>query len=405
MSTYRYKAVTASGTVVEGEMEAASQAAVIQQLHESGHVPVRAEEVRRSASTSWLSRDIGGGRVKLRDVAILTRELSTLLEAGLPLDRAIEIIITVSENERLRKRLVRVLEQVRGGSPLSRAMEEHKDIFPAYYVSLVRAGEQGGALEAVLARLADFVEKSVTIRENVTSALIYPAILVVMAVLSIILLLGFVIPQLRPLFEDAGQALPVSTQVIIGLGEFVREYWWAMAAFVVVAVLIVRAQIRTPTGRLGWHGLLLRLPLFGDLLRKTEIARFSRTLGTLLGNGVAVLNALAIVSDTLTNTVIARAVREAAVQVKEGRRLAEPLMAAKVFPPLAVHMVRVGEETGQLNDMLLKVADIYDREVQRSIERMLALLVPVLTVALGALVAAIILSVLSAILSVNRLGL
>lgn len=405
MSTYRYKAVTASGTVVEGEMEAASQAAVIQQLHESGHVPVRAEEVRRSASTSWLSRDIGGGRVKLRDVAILTRELSTLLEAGLPLDRAIEIIITVSENERLRKRLVRVLEQVRGGSPLSRAMEEHKDIFPAYYVSLVRAGEQGGALEAVLARLADFVEKSVTIRENVTSALIYPAILVVMAVLSIILLLGFVIPQLRPLFEDAGQALPVSTQVIIGLGEFVREYWWAMAAFVVVAVLIVRAQIRTPTGRLGWHGLLLRLPLFGDLLRKTEIARFSRTLGTLLGNGVAVLSALAIVSDTLTNTVIARAVREAAVQVKEGRRLAEPLMAAKVFPPLAVHMVRVGEETGQLNDMLLKVADIYDREVQRSIERMLALLVPVLTVALGALVAAIILSVLSAILSVNRLGL
>lgn len=404
MSTYRYKAVTATGTVVEGEMEAASQAAVIQQLHDSGHVPVRAEEVKRSAGTSWLSRDIGG-RVKLRDVAILTRELATLLEAGLPLDRALEIIITVSENDRLRKRLVRVLEQVRGGAPLSRAMEENKDIFPNYYVSLVRAGEQGGALEAVLERLADFVEKSVAIRENVTSALIYPAILVVMAILSIILMLGFVIPQLKPLFEDAGQALPVSTQIIIGLGELVQHYWWAMAAFVAGAAVILRSQIRTPAGRLAWHGFLLRLPLFGDLLRKTEIARFSRTLGTLLGNGVAVLSALAIVADTLTNTVIARAVREAAVQVKEGRRLAEPLMTARVFPPLAIHMVRVGEETGQLHDMLLKVADIYDREVQRSVERLLALLVPVLTVGLGALVAGIILSVLSAILSVNRLGL
>jgi general secretion pathway protein F len=405
MSTYHYRAVTSAGRVVEGEMEAGSQSAVISRLHDLGHVPIHAEEIARGTLASWLTRDLFAGRaVSRKRVGLVTRELATLLGAGLPLDRSFEILVELAEKENVRTLLARVLDGVRGGASLADAMAAQGGTFPPFYVSMVRAGESGGALESVLARLADFLEKSQAMLENVRSALIYPAILLGMAGLSLVVLLTVVVPEFKPLFEDAGEALPAATQAIIVVGEVLGRYGWLIALGVIGLVWALRRQLADPAFRFRWDGLMLGLPLFGDLVRKIQVARFSRTLGTLLENGVTLLSALAIVKETLGNAVMARAVEGLAVGLKEGQGLAGPLAVAGVFPNLAVQLVRVGEETGQLEDMLIKVADIYDREAQRTIQRLLSLLVPMLTIGLGFLIAGIIASVLVAFLSVNELA-
>ncbi|MEE9139279.1 MAG: type II secretion system F family protein [Alphaproteobacteria bacterium] len=405
MSTYHYRAVTSAGRVVEGEMEAGSQSAVISRLHDLGHVPIHAEEIARGTLASWLTRDLFAGRaVSRKRVGLVTRELATLLGAGLPLDRSFEILVELAEKENVRTLLARVLDGVRGGASLADAMAAQGGTFPPFYVSMVRAGESGGALESVLARLADFLEKSQATLESVRSALIYPAILLGMAGLSLVVLLTVVVPEFKPLFEDAGEALPAATQAIIVVGEVLGRYGWLIALGVIGLVWALRRQLADPAFRFRWDGLMLGLPLFGDLVRKIQVARFSRTLGTLLENGVTLLSALAIVKETLGNAVMARAVEGLAAGLKEGQGLAGPLAVAGVFPNLAVQLVRVGEETGQLEDMLIKMADIYDRESQRTIQRLLSLLVPVLTIGLGFLIAGIIASVLVAFLSVNELA-
>ena len=405
MPTFHYKAVSSSDEVVEGKMEARSQSAVIERLHELGHLPIRADEVPQGKPAGWLTRDLFAERpVSRKAVGLVTRELATMLGAGLPLERSLEILVNLAEKENLRKLLVRVLDGVRGGSSLADAMAAEGGTFPRFYVSMVRAGESGGALDAVLARLADFLEKAQALTESVRSALIYPAILLVMAGLSVVVLLTVIVPEFKPLFEDAGEALPLATQIIVGLGEVFARYWWLMGLAVVAAVWLLRRRLANPAFRYRWDGLILRLPLFGDLVKKIQVARFSRTLGTLLRNGVTLLSALAIVRETLGNAVIARAIEALTAGLKEGQGLAEPLAAAAVFPNLSIQLVRVGEETGQLEEMLIKVADIYDREVERTIQRLLDLLVPALTIGLGVLIAVIIASVLVAFLSVNELA-
>lgn len=405
MPTFRYKAVSAADEVVEGEMEARSQSAVIERLQELGHLPIRADEVAESKPAGWLSRDLfADRRVPRKAVGLITRELATMQGAGLPLDRSLEILVGMAEKENMRKLLVRVLDAVRGGASLADAVAAEGGAFPRFYVSMVRAGESGGALDSVLARLADFLEKSQALTESIRSALIYPAILLAMAGLSVVLLLTVVVPEFKPLFEDAGEALPVATRIIVGLGEVFARYWWLIALAVVSAAWLLRRRLANPAFRYRWDGLILRLPLFGELVKKIQVARFARTLGTLLQNGVALLGALAIVKDTLGNAVIARAVEEVSARIKEGQGLAEPLAAARVFPDLAIQLVRVGEETGRLEDMLIRVADVYDLETQRTIQRLLDLLVPVLTIGLGLLIAVIIASVLVAFLSVNELA-
>ncbi|MFQ5984829.1 MAG: type II secretion system F family protein [Alphaproteobacteria bacterium] len=404
MPTYRYKAVTDSGNVVEDDMEAPSQSAVIERLHDLGHLPIRADEIKGPSQGGWLRRRLfATRRVSHRDVGLVTRELATLLQAGLPLDRSLEIVKNLAEKEGVSEMLAQVLDRVRGGVSLADAMASQGRAFPRFYVSMVRAGETGGALDTVLGRLADFMEKSQALTENVKSALVYPIILLTMAGVSVVLLLTVVIPQFTPLFEDAGEALPVAAQILVSVGEVFQHYWWAIGLAIVGLVLLARRELSSPVRRYRWDRVLLRSPLVGDLVAKLAAARFSRTLATLLRNGVPVITALSIVKDTLGNTVMARAVEGVAARVKEGQGLAQPLMAAQVFPDLAISLVRVGEETGQLEQMLDKVAEIYDREVQRTVERMLALLVPVLTIGLGVLIAAIIVSVLTAILSVNQL--
>jgi general secretion pathway protein F len=299
--------------------------------------------------------------------------------------------------------LERVQEKVRGGSSLADALEA-QGAFSRFYLNMIRAGEAGGALEVVLKRLTEFLERSQALRETVTSALIYPIILLSVSALSVIILLTFVVPQFQQLFADAGRALPLATQIVIAVGDGFRHYWWVGAMLIVLLVAILRQQLSQPVSRARWDRWFLSLPLFGDFIAKVETARLSRTLGTLLGNGVSLLNALTIVRETLTNQVLATALGEVAEHVKTGRGLAEPLLEAGSFPKLAVQMIRVGEETGQLQEMLLQVADTYDGEVQTAVKRMLTLLEPALILGLGVIIAGIIMSILVAILSLNELA-
>ena len=400
MPLYRYKAVSRAGEMIEGELAGADKGAVIERLHQLGHTPIRADEVSGGGG-GWLARPLlGTGRIGRREIAVFTREMATLLGAGLTLERALEILAGLSDHEPTRRMLARLLETIRSGASFADALAAQGAAFPRYYVSMVRAGEAGGALEQVLARLGDYMERAQALRESVRSALIYPTIVAVMAGGAIVMLLTVVLPQFTPLFEDAGAALPPSTRIVVAVGEAVEDYGWAGLAVLLALALLIRQQLASPALRARWDALLLRLPLAGDLIAKAETARFSRILATLLSNGVPMLSALAIVKDTLANRVTAKAIEDIGTSLKEGEGLAEPLAKARHFPALSAQLVRVGEETGQLEQMLHKVADIYDQEVRRAVDRMLALLVPGMTLALGGLIALIIGSILSAMFSV-----
>ncbi len=404
MPQFRYKAISATGETLEGEMEAPDQAAVVQRLQSAGHLPISTDSAAAAGAGSVLSRDLfARRRANRRDVQMLTRELATLVHAGLPLGRSFEILIDLNDEPVVSALLEAILESISGGASLADAMAEQSGIFPRYYLSMIQAGEAGGTLDVVLARLSDFMERSQAMRESVRSALIYPVILVAMSLIAVVILLSVVVPRFRPLFEDAGQALPISTQIVVGLGDAFAHYWWLILGLVVVAGVALRWQLARPAFRLGWDRMLLALPLLGDVIVRAEVARFARTLGTLIGNGVGLLGALSLATNTVGNSSLASNLEEVSDAVRQGRPLAEPLRRSGQFPPLATHLISVGEETGRLEDMLLKAAEIYDQEVSRAIERMLALLVPVLTIVLGLVIAGIIGSILAAILSVYQL--
>lgn len=405
MPLYRYKAVTPTGEMQEGDLEGPAQAAVVDRLQSMGLIAILVEETSTRVATRGGSSVFGKSRVSQEDVAVFTQEIATLLKAGLPLDRCLEILIGLSANEPVRQLMTQMREEVRGGAALSKAMEAHPLVFNRFYLNMIRAGEAGGALEVVLQRLNEFMERSRDLRDTVKSALIYPAILVGVAVLSVVVLLMWVVPQFSQMFEESGKALPLPTQIVIAAGDFFRDYWWAMAAAIFGVYAWFTRQMQAPASRYRWDKRLLGLPLVGDLVGKLEVARFSRTLGTLLGNGVTLLTALSIVKETLNNTVMSEGLSTVATQLKEGKGLGKPLMETGLFPKLAVHLVQVGEETGKLQEMLIRVADIYDREVHTTVKRMLSLMEPVLILGLGLVIGGIIMSILVAILSVNDLAL
>jgi general secretion pathway protein F len=405
MARYRYEAVDAAGETVRDQIDAATAEAAVEQLRDQGLLPLAVSEAKGGLLGGGLARPLFSKRQGLsrKTIMLLTQQLASLLAAGMPLDRALTILIGVSEDERGQALLGRVQEKVRGGSTLADALEA-QGAFSRFYLNMIRAGEAGGALETVLKRLTEFLERSQALRETVTSALIYPIILLSVAALSVIILLAFVVPQFQRLFADAGKALPLATQIVIAVGDGFRHYWWVGLVVIGLIIVVVRQRLSQPEQRLRWDRGLLRLPLFGDLMAKGETARLSRTLGTLLGNGVSLLNALSIVRETLSNQVLANGLGEVVEHVKTGRGLAEPLSETGHFPKLAVQMIRVGEETGQLQEMLLQVADTYDGEVQTAVKRLLTLLEPALILILGVIIAGIIMSILVAILSLNQLA-
>lgn len=405
MTEFHYVAVDAASQTIEGRMDAASKSAVVERLHAAGHVPIRIEEIGLLALQNMdVTELFRGRRVTRRSLALITSQLATLLHAGLALDESLGILADLIERPRERQALLTLREKISGGATLADAMAAQPKVFPGFYVSMVRAGEAGASLEAVLSRLAEFLERSEAAKEHVKSALMYPAIVAVTCCLSIAVLLMFVVPRFRPLFEQAGPALPTAARLLLAVSDFVDAYWWAGILIPVLIALLIVAQFKRPASRAQWERLFLKLPLVGELIAKVEVVRFSRTLGTLLKNGVSLLAALAITRETISNQVFVGAVNHVLEQVKTGKGLAGPLAQTKVFPALAIHLIRVGEESGRQEEMLFKISEIFETETRRSIDRMLALLGPVITVVLGLVVAGVIGSILTAILSVYDLA-
>jgi general secretion pathway protein F len=299
--------------------------------------------------------------------------------------------------------LGRVRNDVRGGASLSKALESQRGVFSRFFINMIRAGEAGGSLPAVLVRLAEFMERAKAMRATVTSALIYPVILTVVALASVVILLIAVVPKFKPIFEQSGKALPLVTQMVVSAADLLRNYWWAIIIVLTLLAYTVIKRFQDPVARFNWDRRMLSWPLVGDLAGKIEMARFSRTLGTLLGNGVPLVGALGIVRETMANGWMAEAVGQVARELKEGRGLGRPMMETGRFPMLAVHMIMVGEETGRLDEMLMQVAETYDVEVDQSIKKLLAVLEPAMILIMALMVGAIILSMLTAMLTIYDL--
>jgi general secretion pathway protein F len=404
MPRFRYKATTLDGQVIEGEMEATDRDGVIARIQAADQIPIRADPVR--AGLPRLGRGLGGGggrRLTAKQIETFTQELSALLQAGLPLDRALQIMLDVEEQPGVARLIEEVQQAVRGGASLSAALARQGGTFSAFYTNMIRAAEAGGRLEVGLQRLVEYLDKARMLREKVLAALIYPAVLVTMAGLSLLVILTYVIPKVTEIFDDVGAELPLATRIVIGAADLFREYGWLVLLGILAGGWLVRRMLTTPAGRLRWDRRSLGIPLVGGLIRRIETARFTRSMAVLLANGLPLLSALTIARDILSNRVMAAALTEASESVKAGRGLAEPLMVQGLFPKLALQMMKVGEETGQLEEMLLRVADTYDRETANAVQRLLGLLEPVLIVGLGIVIGGIIMSVLVAIVSVNEL--
>jgi general secretion pathway protein F len=405
MPKFRYTAVKELSESVEGYMDAASKFAVINRLHASGHTPIRVDEVGISAIAGIdVAELFRSRRISHTTLALITRQLAMLLRAGLALDEALRILAELVDRKHEKECLQSLLERISGGTTLADAMAAQTKVFPEFYISMVRAGEVGASLEAVLGRLAEFLERSLASKETIRSALLYPLVVAFVCCSSIAILFAFVIPRFRPVFEQAGDALPSSTRMLLAVSDFINDFWWAGLLSIVLVVIAARWHFSDPVRRQQWDRLSLRIPLFGELIRKIEVVHFARTLGTLLKNGVSLLQALTITRETIRNRIFIEAIDTVIDHVKSGKGLAEPLNQTKAFPPLAVHLIRVGEEAGRQEEMLLDIADIFETETRRTINRMLTLLGPVLTVGMGVVVAGVIGSILTAVLSVYDLA-
>ena len=401
MAQFRYRAVNDTGEMLQGQMEAASVEEVIGRLQDQGHTPLEARPTDGVGGSSGLAALFKRGPFTGDQLAQFTHQLATLLGAGQPLDRALSILLDLPEGEHAKKLVERVRDRVRGGNTLSSALDEEHGVFPKLYVSLVRAGETGGSLEETLRRLADYLERAQLMRGNIVNALIYPAFLMVGVLGSLVLLLAYVVPQFVPIFADMQVPIPFITQVVLALGNALQSWWWLILLVLGGGIFFWRARLREPAMRLAWHTRLLSLRVVGPLLLKVETARIARTLGTLLKNGVPLLSSLTIARQVTSNLALDAALSQAHEQVKGGSGLSLALGQSKLFPRLAMQMVQVGEEAGQLDTMLLKVADTFELESKRAIDRLLAALVPALTIVMTVMVAFIMAAILLPLLSLT----
>jgi len=405
MPVFRYKAVASDGQVLSGEIEAPTKESAIAKLQGSGYLPISADEInsKHEFFRNFISRFKKTDTASSKDIIVFTRELATLLEAGLPLDGALDTMANISSSPAVKTLVTNVHNRVREGIALSDAMAEQGGIFNRLYLNMIRAGEAGGSMQLIIDRLADYMERMGELRSTIVTALIYPAILLIISFLSLFVMLTFVVPKFVPLFDDVGQALPLLTQVVFGVAGLFQGYWWALLFLLALGAWIFDKQIADTDKRLRFDAWMLDLPYLGELIKQMEITRFTRTLGTLLTNGVPVLSAVTLVRDVISNSAISGVMDAVVASLAQGQRLARPLKESNYFPVLAVQLIEIGEESGQLESMLMKIADIYDKEIQTSIKRLLALFEPVLIVGLGGLIAIIIFSILQPMLGLTDL--
>ena len=402
MAEFLYKATTLSGQTVEGSMDGKDEAAVVQSLHHMGYIPIRIGSVESKEREFQLSSFIPH-RVGIRDLLIFTQEFSTLLSSGLPIDRSLNILGSLTENRRLRETVKDVLQKVEGGSSLAEALGFHSRVFPKLYVNMVRAGEAGGFLETIFSRLTRYLQSAKEVRETLVSVMIYPLILTFVSGVSIVILVTFVVPRFARIFSDMGQAIPIPTQIVLAISHFIRDYWWIGLSFIFLVYFGFKVYTRQEERRFRWDQFKLRWIIIGDLIKKVEVARFARTLGTLLQSGVSILSALNLVKEISQNRAVSRAIGAIHDRLREGKGISKSLVETSVFPPLAVHMIGVGEETGRLDEMLVRVAETYEENVQNALKRFVSLLEPAVILIMGGLVGFIVISMLLAIFSINEI--
>ncbi len=402
MTEYLYKATTLGGQTVEGSMEGKDEETIVQSLHQLGYIPIRIVSAEGKEAGFHLASFLPQ-RVRIRDLLSFTQEFSTLVSAGLPIDRSLNILGTLTENERLRGAVRDILKRVEEGNSLAEALGYHPRIFPKIYVNMVRAGESGGFLETILSRLAQYLQSTKEVRDYLVSVMIYPLILTFVSGISIAILVTFVIPRFARIFSDMGQAIPLPTQIILTFSQLVRGYWWVGLGTVILIYLGWKMYTQDEERKLKWDRSKLRWMAMGDLIKKVEVARFSRTLGTLLQSGVSILPALNLVKEISQNRAVSRSIAHIHDRLREGKGISKSLEETEVFPPLAVHMIGVGEETGRLDEMLIRVAETYEVNVQTTVKRFVSLLEPLIILVMGLVVGFIVVSMLLAIFSINEI--
>jgi len=402
MPQFSYKAIGRDGKALDGVIEAAGLELASRDLRSQGLTLLKLEA---GAANFTGTEDVIEGKPPSREhILSFTSELAVLLRAGLPLDRALKVLIEMAVHPQMKHLLAQLLKSVKGGKALSQGLIQREDIFGNFYINMVRSAEASGQLPEVLERLVEYLENSKATRDSVISALIYPSILFVVAMLAIVGMLGFVVPQFDTLFADMGEALPLMTRMVIGAAEFVKSYFWFIVVVVAGLVLYLRNWAASEKGKAELHEKLLKAPIAGGIIFEFEVSKFARTAGTLLGNGVPMLQAISIAIDTVENIVIKEALGVLPPAVKAGQRMSSALDKTGMFTPMVIQMIRVGEESGSLGEMMLELARVFDGHVQANVKRALTLLEPVLILSMGIVIAFIIISILMGILSVNDLA-
>jgi general secretion pathway protein F len=394
MPAYSYRSTTQEGVIMEGVLEAHDEKSVLSMLKNSGLIPLKIKLQKNGFRTEKFSF-----KSAKNEVPTFTTELYALLGAGLPLDRSLNILAEITENKKMKDIISSVLRSIREGSTFSDALEKHPLVFSGLYVNMIRAGESGGVLGVVLEKLIEFLESSQELKDHVFSALIYPAILVVTGITSIIVLVTYVLPKFSVIFRDMGTQLPLPTRILIAFSNILLSAWWIIILIIIGGSIALRNYLKTDKGRYNWDA--LKIKMMGDVILKLETARFCRTLGALLQSGVPLLKAVKNAKDIIGNYAISSALDKISAGIKEGQGIAKPLSDARVFPHLALSMIKVGEETGQLDTMLIKIADTYEKSLKVSIKKFVSFLEPALILGMGLLTGFIVISMLMAIFSIT----
>ena len=400
MATFFYKAVGRNGNAVDGFLEGADDKSVALKLQDMGLIPLHVG-AKQAGSPLKLNLKWSFAKVSSKDIMFLTQELSTLVNAGLPLDRSLDICKDLSEKPLVRSMVEDILQGIKQGKTFADSLSVHPESFSKLYVNMVRAGEASGSLPLVLDRLVEFQQSADELKSYLISSLIYPSLLSTVGVASIVILLNFVIPKFAQVFQDAGKSLPLPTQILLNMSEFSKGYWWVFALAAIAVSFGFSRFVATERGRWLWDGFKLKVLILGDVLRKIEVARISKTLGTLVHNSVPLIHSLNIVKEISGNAVISKSILEIADGVKRGEGVAGPMQKSGVFPPLAIHLIQVGEETGRLDSMLLELSKVYDKQVRSAIKNLIALFEPVMILVMGVVVGVIVISMLLAIVSIN----